>query len=57
MRPAAHSFALPVEEDDGGDGVHLGAADAAGGRPNVASDDPADVTFLERGCQVAECGP
>jgi len=47
LRPAAHPFGLPGEEDDGGDGntVHLGAADAAGERPNLhlGNDDPAET--------------
>ena len=37
MRPAAHPFGVLGEEDDRGDGnaVNLGAAEAAGGRPNA----------------------
>jgi hypothetical protein len=41
MRPAAHPFGVSGDEEDGGDGnaVHLGAAEAAGGRPNLRNDD------------------
>jgi hypothetical protein len=37
MRPAAHPFGVSGEEEDGGDGnaVHLGAEEAAVGRPNA----------------------